>query len=978
MAFTYPTIVPRWWRGETATTSGNALSDSGADFSQVVDGDAGHLLGGAGITPGAYVINSHTSTSLTFSSAPGNSTGDVEYIVYLRGNDNAGVASDLDDTYILQLRTNVNIAGEAAGMHSYSANWDANAKYQWTKGSTTALVAGESRIYTSYLTDLRTAIEEMATKQGLSAPSWGIASGSITELWAFDGSVIDADVAAAHDCRRAVFWEEVQDELDAVAVPGSYWVDSVNGNDTTGTGTEANPWKTWNKGITELNSSGGILIFEAGAYTCDKVLAKNNSVLQGIALGDVILNYDDSTSYPVKGNDITISNMHFLQPSDSTSSAATWFDTADNLNASYCVFRTERDAFNVAAMLMRNSDDVVFNHCTITGVNNDSATGNRGLYLLETVGTMNAEFKNCVIGNCRIGADLGNYDTIFTNCGFYDNYDDHTGTAPTFTNTWHDGDSSNKNPYIQDWSYPLLGDTYKATNEFIGSGTDGKDRGAYHGVYNFTRLAAAETIVCNDPTIVDKTKTTISETLAVQDWDNNNALVWETMNLTVEMLLGGLFRCDVDADITYIDADELTNMTYTDGDNNWLGFESDITSNYNGAGIDVKLDTPVNNHKLYVTAEIAGVDYTELAWWEAHKANNTGTGTTTTFINAWKDCRTTGEWGSEYIKTLSDNPTFGNRYQMDVTLKIRALRESDGVWSELVTLSKNYDFGEFSTSIYYCADNPRAVDDEYANHANYYAQIYHSGTDKYTNPAGTNWIDDDRRFIYNPITKSNLLMHGRIRTDGTISTQQEPSWEGDPGDWLNVWNSWAFHKQIDTIHSLGELHIPYFAMYASIGSNFGGWSDGHVFADITNQVSDRGIKTVTAPLLANDLTKYHHIFSFFSQEGDCTIHNSYPELYSRLPSGENIVTGLHTGKLRLIDDFDFDLATDTSHSPCSDTDFWFRAKDNILGRPTVYRQTSGVYTGWAINTNQQGLSAYGAISLRYANPNSSNVWQEFW
>lgn len=58
--------------GNTATTSGSVLTQSGADFSSVVDGrDYLYLVSGTGITVGIYGITAHTTTTLTLDNAPG-------------------------------------------------------------------------------------------------------------------------------------------------------------------------------------------------------------------------------------------------------------------------------------------------------------------------------------------------------------------------------------------------------------------------------------------------------------------------------------------------------------------------------------------------------------------------------------------------------------------------------------------------------------------------------------------------------------------------------------------------------------------------------------------------------------------------------------------------------------------------------------------------------------------------------------------
>lgn len=67
--------------GTTATTSGSVLTQSGGDFSSVVDGISYlHLRSGTGITTGIYRIESHTATTVTLNNAPGtNATADKSW-----------------------------------------------------------------------------------------------------------------------------------------------------------------------------------------------------------------------------------------------------------------------------------------------------------------------------------------------------------------------------------------------------------------------------------------------------------------------------------------------------------------------------------------------------------------------------------------------------------------------------------------------------------------------------------------------------------------------------------------------------------------------------------------------------------------------------------------------------------------------------------------------------------------------------------
>jgi len=58
--------------GSTATTSGSVLTQTGANFSSVVDGqDYLYLVSGTGVTDGIYGITAHTTTTLTLDIAPG-------------------------------------------------------------------------------------------------------------------------------------------------------------------------------------------------------------------------------------------------------------------------------------------------------------------------------------------------------------------------------------------------------------------------------------------------------------------------------------------------------------------------------------------------------------------------------------------------------------------------------------------------------------------------------------------------------------------------------------------------------------------------------------------------------------------------------------------------------------------------------------------------------------------------------------------
>ena len=110
-----------------------------------------------------------------------------------------------------------------------------------------------------------------------------------------------------------------------------------------------------------------------------------------------------------------------------------------------------------------------------------------------------------------------------------------------------------------------------------------------------------------------------------------------------------------------------------------------------------------------------------------------------------KDCETNDEWGDagDFTIVTADGV---NDQQWDIALKVRVHNVNKDEWSEVISLSKTYNFNDFDKTMYYCADNPRVAAGEYADHSNYYANAYHTGTSKYTRPDGTDWSDDNRRY----------------------------------------------------------------------------------------------------------------------------------------------------------------------------------------------------------------------------------------
>jgi hypothetical protein len=82
-------------KGISATTSGSVLTQTGADFSTVVDNqDYVYIVSGTGITAGIYGITSHTTDTLTLDIAPGtNATADKVWRITTGRNFAIGTAT---------------------------------------------------------------------------------------------------------------------------------------------------------------------------------------------------------------------------------------------------------------------------------------------------------------------------------------------------------------------------------------------------------------------------------------------------------------------------------------------------------------------------------------------------------------------------------------------------------------------------------------------------------------------------------------------------------------------------------------------------------------------------------------------------------------------------------------------------------------------------------------------------------------------
>lgn len=83
------------YTGTMATTSGNTLTDTSANFANVVNNqDFIYIISGSGVTVGQYLITSHTSTVLTLDLAPGTS-GVADKVYQITTGRNFGVGSNM-------------------------------------------------------------------------------------------------------------------------------------------------------------------------------------------------------------------------------------------------------------------------------------------------------------------------------------------------------------------------------------------------------------------------------------------------------------------------------------------------------------------------------------------------------------------------------------------------------------------------------------------------------------------------------------------------------------------------------------------------------------------------------------------------------------------------------------------------------------------------------------------------------------------
>lgn len=855
-SWTIATVNPIGIRGKTATISGSVVTDTTKDFTNVTNStDYFRLQNGTGSTPAAYLITGHTATTLTLTSAPGDSVaGDIEYEVYL----------------------------------------DAR-KSDYTPFKKTLI------------TDLHTEV-----------------------------LVIADDVGTFR-----------------------YYADSVNGDDTTGDGSRGNPYETWDKCATQCNSTAGNIFLFNGDYTID------------------------SGANRIQQNDITIQG----QSTDSVTISAVGTNTLTDGAITGCVINNlmldNLVALNSTSMTLNNvigtrsisGDRIRFlssgtwtmNHCTLLG--GDSGTSNG--VLLDGSGTL-------TMNDC-LSFDLSNAitstgGTITTNyCAFNEVTTKHSG-AGSFTNN---NEVTTAVLAIKNKDTGRL----LYTSDVINEASDGFDVGAYpDGRYDYSSVVSDSLTVAESDSV--KITVPLGDSFTLDETDDRHAFT-TTMNLSVDMFLGGIFESDKNGNISYVDSVDMA--TY--GGTNWqmwvdMGWNNDEVSVenldfiYNGAALDVSFDnTGGDTCEVHIAVDDGVTDYTSIVWWK----NNTVTAAKSVNTEYAIDCTlgtlTGNEWGSLYTNT-AQSATGVNHEELDITLKVRVYNTNSDQWSELVTVTKTYSFHTWLGTFMYWADCPRQVDDAYANHANYLAQPYHTSTSAYTLPDGTDWLDDGRRWAYNPLFKADIYHNMAIWNDGTH--QAAPPASGAINDAYMMW-----YRKGNTIASTpSDAFIAkdarIFAMlFAGIGSNFGNYSSGTLFADMTAQVSDSGSASIAnPPMSGGSEVRYTH-FRKVVLRTDMVDHLSFGALMVRMPSGELMMWDMSWGHFRVLSEgatsYQFLAPVTNWNGWLTETgsqDLYFVSKDANQAAPYLYEFGEIPYPGdWSyqeyyVNTDAFGVYNHGDVSKK--------------
>jgi hypothetical protein len=299
---------------------------------------------------------------------------------------------------------------------------------------------------------------------------------------------------------------------------------------------------------------------------------------------------------------------------------------------------------------------------------------------------------------------------------------------------------------------------------------------------------------------------------------------------------------------------------------------------YNGAFIDVSFDNAGGNLiDLYIVVEDGVTDYSPAAWWELNADYEAGSSNDTYIIDGVLDAETNDEWGKGYaFSTVTADGV--NDQQADITIHARLKDTVTGIWSEKVNVTKTYNFNDFNKTCYYLADNPRVIDGEYANHANYYAQTYHTGTTKYTRPDGVDWADDGRRHAYNPLFKAFTHVPLTGLTTG--------SYTNDEWDIHQIWND----RTVVDLTVGASRWFSYYQIFAAIFVNYADHNDSsdHCFDNSTPTVLNQAFDSGTSDFVGNplgDAGDNHYISTTAYEGSDCSLHSSHQTTFFENANG---------------------------------------------------------------------------------------------
>lgn len=859
---------------------------------------------------------------------------DIVYLYNTLGNINYGnipTHTKFTASIILDLRVDVDYLGNL--LQITGSNWT-SFNYDWTKGTSIALEESH-RVWKSYITDLRLASEDLRVRAnvlGASIPvfNWGTYD-PIVSTYDNVGDIISPTPVGRTDRRHASIYETIRSSILTIISSQFLFVDAVNGNDTTGDGTAGNPYKTWDKVVTEANSLSVGIYFMPGIYTCGTAYTVNNGQLTSGVLGGVLI--DVATAFVTTADGVTISNLFF---GDGTVQNVTFFG-ADNLDVDNCIFRGVGGDNAMGAFACKNGN---FKHCTFIG--NDK-TGDGAVWDTSASTHANAHvtFDSCafVTRDKAVRTHVSATFNVTENyCAFYDFNTKNSGGANFIvTNEF----STTQNPQISNIVTCYLSDI----SPYIDEASDGFDIGGYpNGPYNVVRTAS-DTITIGDSTKMSL-KVSASDLINITE----NVLTAD-MSVSIDMFLSGLFASSNSGVISYLTESDVLTPTYM----------PDLV--YNGAALDVSWDNPDEDLcKAYIVIDDGITDYNPPSWWIINAdypaiSTTQVNGTRGYGIDLTIDAEIDEEWGDQgdFSTVTADGV---NDKQWDIALKVRIHNTIKDEWSEVVSLSKTYNFNDFDKTMYFGADNPRVIANEYADHANYYADVYHIGTAKYTRPDGIDWSNDNRRHAYNPMFKMQKLLH-----DGSYLHQSATT---SLNDVYQVWKD----RKASTLQPLGvNAAQTNQGIYAAIFVNYGNWNNtsAHCFASpSTTQPFDGGTANFTSPILSSASSDIRYLQLQAYAANDCAAHSSNTGYIIRTPDGGNYARNDFTGKPTLLLNSEiYYVQADNPYEHClPDNNYYLLTKANTGGPPGGFIYWHFTNQLFYVNTDSSGNLDYGWLSPR--------------